>query len=239
MDNIAGRFADKILPVQSREPAIPIDKRTAAGREPTARIAVPRAVAVTVIFCKTCVLGPLLPPGCAGREGGNPFDAGGDFELGSGGIRIADQRALPQRRAAAPRLARGHGEKRLLHLRFPVVVTVCEKDNVGRAGHDNPAACRDEPVGGREIGGSNIRPRSSQQTPDGDGMSGSLATTSMRKPSGSLNAAGLGELLQGFTCFRWTERSGKPCDLKNTTKSDLAPGVGCVRSHPLSRFNRT
>ena len=37
----------------------------------------------------------------------------------------------------------------------------------------------------------NIRPRSSQHTADGDAMSGSLATTSMRKPSGSLNAAAL------------------------------------------------
>src|SRR5216117_3912009 len=32
----------------------------------------------------------------------------------------------------------------------------------------------------------NIRPRSSQHTPEGDAMSGSLAMTSMRKPSGSL-----------------------------------------------------
>src|SRR6185503_12670230 len=38
---------------------------------------------------------------------------------------------------------------------------------------------------------TNIRPRSSQHTAEGDAMSGSLATTSMRKPSGSLNAAAL------------------------------------------------
>ena len=38
---------------------------------------------------------------------------------------------------------------------------------------------------------TNIRPRSSQHTPDGDAMSGSLTTISMRKPGGSLNAAAL------------------------------------------------
>jgi hypothetical protein len=45
---------------------------------------------------------------------------------------------------------------------------------------------------------TNIRPRSSQHTAEGDEMSGSLATTSMRKPSGNLNAAALCSGVNGF-----------------------------------------
>ena len=62
VDEVPGRFADEILPAQSRQRAVLIYHRPASGGEPAVGLALRRAVARVVVFEIGRVIGAFLPP---------------------------------------------------------------------------------------------------------------------------------------------------------------------------------
>src|SRR5437016_10793916 len=63
VDEISRRFADEILPAQSRQRAVLVDHRTAGSGEPAIGLALRSAVARVVILEIGRVIRPLLTPG--------------------------------------------------------------------------------------------------------------------------------------------------------------------------------
>ena len=161
MDEIARRFANKILPVQTGQCVVLINHRPAGGGEPAARLAFRRAVAGVVVFEIRRVIRAFLPPRMRLRNRVGPPVAGVGFERGRGRIGITREIAPRNRRDADAGRSRRHRET-------PASFRHRETEGLRVARHwfNRAAVCANAKVGARQLDGRDqMRPRDFSTAP--------------------------------------------------------------------------